>query len=294
MINLLLIILLTCLLTASPDLSATEKPSPIKLGGTIGALNDRSITDAEIAFQVIFNELLAEANESFSLKIYKDQNLLFDRFRRGELQGILTGSLHFIELDSLIHNSARYSVQYGDKLKQNYLLLVRHDDNLTSLRQLKEKTLSMGASHQVGKLFLDVELLQQQLPLSDQFFKEIHIVKGDNTSIIDLYFGKVDAAVVPKFTFETSQTLNPQIKNKIEVLASSEPMIHQVVGLRHDFPQHRIDNFEPHILTDQPSKRLINVFETFGIERIHRVTEESFKEVKSLQNRYNKLNGLSQ
>lgn len=288
----LLCIALTCLLFAGSGVVANDKKlDPIQVGGSLGSLNDRSITDAEIAFQVVFNELLSEVNESFNLKIYENQNQLFDKFKQGTIQAILTSSLNFIELENLIHPTARYSVQFGDELKQNYLVLVRRDDNMTHLSQLRNKILSLGESHQVGKLFLDVELLKQELPVSDIFFKEIHRVKGDNTSIIDLYFGKIDAAVVPKYNYIIAQSLNPQIKNRMEILTESEPMIHQAVGIRHDFSQKRIDNFEPSILTDKPSRRLKYVLDTFGIVRLHKINKETLNEVRSLQREYTRLIG---
>ncbi|MES9860338.1 MAG: PhnD/SsuA/transferrin family substrate-binding protein [Candidatus Thiodiazotropha sp. LLP2] len=283
-------ITLTCfLLVGTTSVAIDKKPDPIQVGGSVGSLNDRSITDAEIAFQVIFNELLSEVNESFNLKIYENQSKLFSKFKHGEIDAILTNSLNFIELHNLIHPTARYSVQFGDELKQNYLVLVRRSDNLTKLKQLREKVLSLGESHQVGKLFLDVELLQLGLPISDHFFKDIHRVNGDNTSIIDLYFGKIDAAVVPKYNFEIAQSLNPQIKNKLQILTESEPMIHQAVGLRYNFSQKRINNFEPSILTDMPNKRLRHVLDTFGIVRLHKINDETLSEVRSLKRQYNRL-----
>lgn len=255
------------------------------------SIHGHSITDAEISFQLIFNELLKEVNESFTLKIYKQRSTLNDLFEKGDLQVILTNSLNFLDLDSLIHPTARYAVQYGGSLKQPYLLLVRRTNKLVHLKYLRGKKLSLANGHLIGKLFLDVQLLENGLPSSDNFFGEIVTVKGANTSIIDLYFGKIDAALVPQFSLETALELNPQIKDKVEILAVSKPMIYQAVGVRHDFPQSRIDNFEPSIITENPGKRLKQVFNTFRIVRLHRITDNALSEVKDLVKHHNKLIG---
>ncbi|MEJ2394704.1 MAG: PhnD/SsuA/transferrin family substrate-binding protein [Candidatus Thiodiazotropha sp.] len=268
---------------------ASPPPPLIKVGGSIDALHDSSVTDAEISFKLIFNELLADTKEHFTIKIYNSTDDLIEDFKSGKLEGVFLSSLRFLELDDMVHPTGRYVVQYGPSVKQRYLILVRRHQETDSLAQLRGRKLSLAASDTVGRRFLDVTLLEQGLPESDRFFSEIERVKEVNTAVIDLFFGKVDVALVPEHSYELACELNPQVRASLSVLASSEPMLDQAVGMRYDFPQQRLDRIEPHILQLSPSKRLGHLFETFRIHGLHRLNDNTLKEVRELNERYHRL-----
>lgn len=261
----------------------------ILVGGSLDALHDSSVTDAEIGFKLIFNELLADADEHFTIKIYDSTDSLVDDFKSGKIQGLFLSSLKFLELGDLVHPTGRYVVQYGPSIKQRYIILVRRDHKGESLARLRNHKLSLAAGHIVGKRFLDVMLLEQGMPESDQFFSDIEEAKEANGAIIDLFFGKVDAALVPEYSYALACELNPQLSSSLSVLATSEPMIYQAVGMRYDFPQERLDRIEPHILQLNPSRRLMHLFDTIRINGLHRLNDDILKEVRELNERYRLL-----
>ncbi|MEJ2454192.1 MAG: PhnD/SsuA/transferrin family substrate-binding protein [Candidatus Thiodiazotropha sp.] len=272
-------------------LSATQTyPNPpIQVGGSADGLHDSTVTDAEIGFKLIFNELLAKGAESFETKIYDSNDKLLEDFKNGKLQALFVSSLKFIELGDLIHPTGRYAVQFGPSLKQRYLILVRREQEGFSLADLRDKKLSMAKGHVVGKRFLDVTLLKQGLPISDRFFGEIQLVKEVNTAVIDLFFRKADVALVPEFSFELARELNPQISSSITAIATSEPLVYMLAGMRYDFPKQRLDNIEPYILNINHSSRMQHLLKTFRITGIYRVDEETLKEVKTLNEAYRKF-----
>ncbi len=281
---------LLCLTLNGAQAATNTSPHPVILvGGSLDGLHDTSITDAEIGFKLIFNELLAEADEHFIIKIYDSTDDLVRDFKSGRIQGLFISSLRFLELSDFVHPRGRYVVQYGPSIKQRYMILVRNDHKGESLSWLRNHKLSLAAGHSIGKRILDVMLLEQGLPESDRFFSEIEQSKEANTAIIDLFFGKTDAAMIPEHSYELACELNPQISVSLSVLATSEPMIYQAVGMRHDFPQERLDIIEPYIMQLSPSKRLTHLFETFRINGLHRLDAETLKEVRELNERYRQL-----
>jgi ABC-type phosphate/phosphonate transport system substrate-binding protein len=283
---------LTMLLLVSVSIARDSTSSDvIQVGGSLEALHNRAVTDAEIAFQLIFSELLAKVDIQFQIKIYDDHNLLIEKFERGDIDAIFLSSLGFFNIDDMIHPTGRYVIQYGDSLKQRSLVLVNRDSNVRDLKSLRNANLSYSTGHLIGRRFLDVSLMEQGLPHSDQFFNQILEVKDANTAIVDLYFKKVDVVVVPEYSYLLAQELNPQIAESIQVLTSSEPMIYQIVGVRHDFPQWRIDKFEPYILSTTPTPRIQQMLKNFHVNQIHRATKEVMRETKALNDRYLALLG---
>lgn len=286
-----------CLLyagTASVLSAAGQLPNPpIQVGGSADALHDSSVTDAEIGFKLIFNEILAKGNESFDIQIYSSNEDLVRDFKAGKIQAVFFNSLRLIELGNLVHPTGRYVVQFGPSLKQRYLLLVHSNKGVNSLKDLRNRKLSTATGHILGEKFLDVELLKLGLPVSNGFFSKIERVKEANSAVIDLFFGKVDAALVPEFSFELACELNPQIKSSLSVLTTSDPMIHEVVGMRFDFPKNRLEILEHYILEMDRTRRLDQLFQTFRITGIVRADENSFKEVMELNEAFQKLSRSS-
>ncbi len=270
-------------------MSEAERPyPPIKAAAGHEVLFNTSVTDAEIVFKKIFNELLAEANESLTVKIYDNNETLINDFKNGRVEVLLTDSLSFIELEDLIHPDSRIIVQRGPSPKQRYLILGRRGDKEISLSSLRNRKLSIARGHLVAKRFLDVTLLQQGLPITDSFFSNIDMKKSSNTAIIDLYFSKVDLVVVPEFGYELALELNPQLRNAITVLGKSAPMIHEIVGAHYDCPTKRLNRIIPHIVKP-PSKRIKLLLEAFHVTRFYPAAEDALKEVRELDATYRTL-----
>jgi ABC-type phosphate/phosphonate transport system substrate-binding protein len=278
--------LIALLLVSNSKANDATPPEVIQVGGSLESLHDRAVTDAEIAFQLLFNELLAEIDIQFRIKIYEDHNLLIDKFNRGDLQAMFLSSLEFLNIDQAFHPTGRYVVQYGDSLKQRSLVLVNREMHQPDIKSLRNGKFCYSTGHLIGRRFIDVSLMEQGLPHSEEFFSQIIEVKDANTAIVDLYFKKMDIVVVPEYSYLLALELNPQISESIEVLMMSEPMIYQIVGLRHDFPQETIDKFEPYILSTNLTPRLQKMFKTFRINQIHRATQEIMKETDALNDRY--------
>ncbi|MET0090326.1 MAG: PhnD/SsuA/transferrin family substrate-binding protein [Candidatus Thiodiazotropha sp.] len=207
----------------------------VKVGGSIESLHESTRSDAEIMFNVLFNEMLAESDEVFNIKIYDNNQLLMKDFRNGSLQVIFIDSVCFMDTESLVHPDFRYTVQYGTTLKQRYLILVRATDGPNSLEALRGKTLSTCVGHRIGQRFLDVELMRRGLPESEQFLKQVQVLKDVNSAVIDVYFGKSNVALVPEYSYQLALELNPQLGNALRIIGVSEAMIYQAVGIQANF-----------------------------------------------------------
>ncbi|MCU7807150.1 MAG: phosphate/phosphite/phosphonate ABC transporter substrate-binding protein [Candidatus Thiodiazotropha sp. (ex Semelilucina semeliformis)] len=261
----------------------------ILAGGSIESLYDTSVTDAEIVFTLVFNEVIKKSNERFKLKIVEtDQELAIDLIS-GELDAIFTNTLHYLKLEEHLNPSACYVVQHGPELKSHYYLLVRRDSGIKHLSQLQNKKISIPYGHAVGQRFLDVELLKEDLPTTEKFFSEIRKTTESNSSVVNLFFSKVDAALITDFSFKVANELNPQIEKELSVIGISDPLVYQIISLRHDFSQSRIDKIEPHVLNINKSPRLVELFRTFRMNSLQKADSETLKEVRSLNQEYLEL-----
>ena len=266
----------------------TESSSydPFLVGGSLESMHSGSVSDAEISFQLLFNEILAGLDIRFTIKIYDDDLTLLEHFEKGEVKAFFISTLRFLDIEEDVHPTARYVVQYGPTLKQRYLLLTRNSERALDLHDFKNQRLSFSTGHHVGKRFLDVTLMEQGLPSSDRFFSLVALTKDANSAIVDLFFHNTDMALVPEHSYQLAKELNPQIGEKISVLISSDPMIFQIVCFSPHFPEDIISRFEPFLLASAPNKRLKEVMKTFRITSLHKANEDTLKEVRAINDRY--------
>ncbi|MEW8498074.1 MAG: PhnD/SsuA/transferrin family substrate-binding protein [Candidatus Thiodiazotropha taylori] len=143
----------------------------------------------------------------------------------------------------------------------------------------------------VGELFLDVLLMRHGLPKSDRFFSEVRKTSDSNSSVINLFFDSVDAALVLDYAYDVATELNLQMKKQLGVIEVSQPLVHQVVSVRSDFSQQRIDGLEPYVLNMPNTPKLHETMKTFRITAMKKVEENTLSEVQQLISEYRRLNG---
>jgi ABC-type phosphate/phosphonate transport system substrate-binding protein len=274
---------------AAGGVPQTPPYPPISVGGSVGAVRNVSVTDAEIGLRLLFNDILAKAGERINIEVYDSDNALIEDFTSGKLQVIYTSSLFYFELNDLAHPSGRFVVHFGHSQKQRIMILVRREHQDLSLADLRHHKLSMVKGHLIGKRFLDVRLSQQGLPSSDRFFSHIEQAKEGNDAMVDLFFGKADVALVSEFGYELALELNPQIASAIAVLDASAPVINEIVVVHRDFAQDRLERATPYLLELEPSRRRKQLLETFRITGFSRLDKESLKEVRQLNESYRAL-----
>ncbi|MET0029364.1 MAG: PhnD/SsuA/transferrin family substrate-binding protein [Candidatus Thiodiazotropha sp.] len=261
----------------------------ISIGASVESSFEANEVEVEIIFSFLYNEMLKDLNQPIEVKLYENNSELEQSFRAGDIQAIFIDSTRILELDDIIHPSARYVVQFGDSLKQRFVLLARMNDPREALTDYRNGKLSTCMGHMIGKRYLDVLLLHSGLPVTDEFFQETLTMRNINSTIIDLFFGKVDMALVPEYGLTLAIELNPQIDKQLKVLARSEPLIYQAIGFRNDFPQKSIVAIEDRFITQEPSKRLRRLFDLVKINTYYRLTEEALKETRALNEEYYRL-----
>lgn len=283
------VILLWPSLTAAGSEPNPEPFPPIVVGGSMQSLYESSRVDVEIVFSFIYGELLRDLNQEFTFRLYDNNQILEKAFRAGDIQIIFIDSTSILKLDSLIHPEGRYVVQYGDSLKQRFVLLKRRDSSRKTLADFRDTKLATVVGHLIGKRYLDVLLMRSGLPVTDHFFNNTEVKQEVNSAIIDLYFGKVDMALVPEYGLELARELNPQVGEELLVMARSEPLIYQAVGFRTDIPTRIIQPIEARILDQEPPKRLKRIFDMVNINTFYRLTEEVLTETRELNEAYEAL-----
>lgn len=150
---------------------ADESNHVIVMGGSSLGIRDSSKQDTEITFNAALAELLKSHGANLMVKVFDSTQDLYKSFDKNELDGIFGTPLEFIQRESKLKNSF-VAVHYKNvPLAQPFLVLVRADDNIKSIKELRGKKCSIKPTQDMELLFLNTLLLENQQSEYTTFFQ---------------------------------------------------------------------------------------------------------------------------
>ncbi|MCG8039590.1 MAG: phosphate/phosphite/phosphonate ABC transporter substrate-binding protein, partial [Candidatus Thiodiazotropha taylori] len=252
-------------------------------------LYDISEADAKIAFTLVLNDILKETGEVVALDVFQNKTEVQKSLLKGDVDAVFTNTLQYLELEKYLNPDGTYVIQHGPHLKPKFYLVAKRNAGTDRLSDLRGRKIAIPKGYAVGNMYLDVLLMRQNHDASKEFFSVIRETSESNDALIDLFFGKVDAALVTDFSYEVACELNPQMRKQLNIIQISEPLIHQVVAVRGDFSQAKLDKIEPFFLNNQRSPSLRQSMNLFRISAIRKLDSSSLAEVRNLSHEFQDL-----
>jgi ABC-type phosphate/phosphonate transport system substrate-binding protein len=160
----------------------------------------------------------------------------------GEIEGMVRrGDIHLVTLPPLDYLAWRHELTITPAYvaanksggKMEYLLVVRGDSGLTTVRDLRGKTLALPpvAKDRTSSLWLSVLLLREGLRNADGFFGKQAETAKPSQAILGVFFRQYHAAIVNRGSLETCIAVNPQLSRDLKVLAASRSLIGEITCL---------------------------------------------------------------
>lgn len=232
--KLLAVVLFWSVMSAlAADDNVSEK---IIMGGSSLGIRDSSKQDTEITFNVALSDLLKSHGANLSVLVFDSTQDLYNAFDNDQIHGIFGTPLEYIQRENKMKPQMMAIHYKNATLKQSLITLVRSADNVKSIKDLRGKRLSMRNTQDIEKLFLNTMLLENKEVEIDSFFSERLIPKNINTGIMDVFFGRSDITLVRESEYKTAIELNPQLAQKLTILAESEPFLVLVAGAKTTMP----------------------------------------------------------
>ncbi len=170
-------------------------------------------------------------------------------------------------------------------------VLITRKDGPAALAQLRGKRLTVygGEQAEIGKLWLDTQLLQQDQPPLTDFFSSITVNSKPIKVVLPVFFGQADACVINRDAFEVMGELNPQVREKLAVRAVSQPMLAVALcGHRRSDPE-VLSRLHLAFATAQDDPQIRQVFANYGIRRFDPIDIHSFDNLRRLIRQHDEL-----
>ncbi len=184
-----------------------------------GINNETNESDIRISMDYWTEQLSHELNViDEKTEFFVDMHEMSESLKNNQLDMIVAPPLSIVKHINLADLIDGYiGVRPNGKL-YSLILLVKNDAAITSLADLRGKRLVMPENDELSEVFIDTQVRKIYKGGFEHFFSSIAYQKKNTRLILDLFFGKADAALVYLPAYEVMTELNPQVKSETKLL----------------------------------------------------------------------------
>ncbi len=251
---------------------------------------DASPKDIKTTLGLWMQELGLHIGMQIEAHFYDSVDMLEKDFTAGKLDYILINPLDLIKNFDLEEHIEGFSPSRDGANQHNTLaLLVRNDLQIKTIHDLQGKRVGVQKDDEVGRIYLDVLLMEEGLSRHQAFFSKVIIEKKHSKILLKLFFNKIDAAVVTKGTLELVNEMNPQVGDTMHILEERSVQMGMASIFHKDIDPKIIEKFEHSIKTLHENKRAKQILMLFKADRLERFSKSDSDELKALYERYQTL-----
>jgi phosphonate transport system substrate-binding protein len=198
------------------------------LGYMKNIFNDVDINDAQAAVIVWMNEIDKSYNynkNGYDLrgKIYSSINEFKEDLKKGDVAIIAINTFDYFNYGNKLGLEPAFVPTINGNIGAEYYLLIREKNNYKSLKDLKGANIGISTdqNHTASKLWLDIMLAKNNLPVKSKFFNKIIEIQKESQLLLNLFFGQLDACIVSDNAYNLMSEINPQIGEKLTRILTS-------------------------------------------------------------------------
>ncbi|TKB25525.1 phosphate/phosphite/phosphonate ABC transporter substrate-binding protein [Desulfopila sp. IMCC35006] len=227
-------------------------------------VNQKDLTGLLKVFTRLTERKMKDPGET-SLVVYDRVSDMEKALARNEVDILIMIPEDFVSLRAQYQLDPILSADYGDHFYNEILLLVRKDSGITDVGKLRGKSLLVDVGQQgtIPMKWLDSLLATRISSYAKGFFGNIREHAKSNQVITQVFFGKTDACLVSRNSFELSAELNPQLKNKLHILEKSPGFVTGIIAARKGLKKSTRDDIAKilaEMYTDPKGKQIMTLF----------------------------------
>lgn len=249
------------------DHPAAEK-TILKLAYIGASLSGVDSKDAHVALQLWADQLTSAIAEEVQIvsEIYPDAKAVENGIQQSKLDMVALPPMVYIDLKQKFHftPTAVLGTKVGEGEK--YALIVHKNSGIKSLADLSGKVINIqshGQIYEVSELWLEEQLLENNLGRVDKFFLKIDRKLTASKCSLPVFFNQVESCLVNKQSFDTLKELNPQLGDQLMVIAESPVFLKAVLCYTEKCEmQYRklLDNLLPNLHTYTKGRQIMMLF----------------------------------
>lgn len=198
--------------------------------GILNTLHGVNIDDARVALEMNINRQITAgiAHIEPKLEIVPDVVTAANRIEQRHLHGIYISGIDYILLREMVATNPLYVASaLTASPVESYIVLTAMETDWKKLSGMTRRRLMVEhyAQWDIGRIWLEAELNQMQLPKSETFFTAIQAADKPTRLVLPVFFGQAEACLVTESAYQTMVELNPQLGQKLRILMRSPGVI---------------------------------------------------------------------
>ena len=272
------------LFTFSPTLYAQKK---LKVAHMLYSSLDASKKDIETTLTLWITDMGKHINIPVETHFYNSIEDVKKDMSSGKVNYMLIKPMDVIKYFDLEKLIDGYSpARKRDNIHNKLILVVRKDSQIKSIKDLKNKTLGLSNNNEIKTMYIDTLLMNQNLPKSKKFLSKTIKYTKNSKALLELFFKKIDVAIITKGTLELMNEMNPQIGKSTKILEEKSILLGNVGFFSINTDKEIIDKFNKGIKQLHDSERSKQILTLFKAERLERTNREELKKLKEFYTRY--------
>lgn len=269
--------------------------------GNMGVLTDgisnTKDKDYSVAFNILINRVSAKNAIGGEMKSYDNADKMINDFLQHKLDYIMMNPYYFLKNQKRLNKQVAFywSVRKYKKKFEKMLILAPKDKEIKNVMDLRDKDIMLKDDNFMGKVVLDKALLMSE---KHHGYKEyIHSfipVKTHSRAILQLYFGKTDAAIVPQYAYEFMCEMNPAVEKKVKIIYKTEAIFMPILSMVHSkTPSELIERMKitsKSLHTTEDGKNVLSLFKMTDLDALEyeelQKLREYYEEYEKLQKEY--------
>ncbi len=281
----------------NPEFSrAQDIPGPVPtMKATFGfymkVLVETELKDARSAVDYWMKIVGRKVNLEIDGYIYENLDDLRNDFKHGLIDWINISPSDYLQIKDDIEADLGPSPLMGRKTIRRYFLIAQSNSLISEVKDLMGKKLSVTYDNEGGRIFLNTLLWDNNMQGIERHFQELIKKRTFGQAILSVFFGQADACITTDYAFETLVELNPQIRDKLKIVASSPALLHSVSIFRKNLDEivrRIIENEVYNLDKTVEGQQVLTLFKIDGMVPIQESDLHSFVE---LYQKYLRLGG---
>ncbi|MFH0725136.1 MAG: PhnD/SsuA/transferrin family substrate-binding protein [Pseudomonadota bacterium] len=272
------------------------EPTHIHFGFSASAFSGVNRNDAEAAFKAFLISVGRRRGYDLqvSTQIFDDPTDFETAINQGKVQLAIINTWSFIGMEIREVAEPLFSTIEDGITGYRYLLLTAREGREMMLGDLRGKEIPLmnaGRCALMG-VWLDTLLMGNGVKKQSGFFSRMEGVDKPSAAVLPVFFGKKTACVVDEGGFRIMKELNPQIGEKLQVAATSEPLLAHVLCLARSWPQQgtlRQDSIQAlRELDREPAgKQVMTLFKISGLAPFQETHLDTVRRLRTAHNQRN-------
>ena len=263
--------------------------------GILNTLHGVNIDDARVALEMNINRQSTLGIEKIGpkLEIIPDVATAASRIREKQLYGLNLTGIDYILLREMVAAEPLYVASaLSASPVESYIVLTKKKIDWKKLSEMVQRRLMVEHHDQwdIGRIWLETELNQMQLPESKTFFTVISAAEKPTRLVLPVFFGQAEACLVTQSTYQTMVELNPQLGQKLRIIMRSPGVIKSLFCIADyldpDFVAETKKRLHTMHLTEDGQQLLM----IFRLKRFFPFRPQDLEATERILNRYRTMN----